>query len=136
MRRRPCGPAIVTTSDPNSAKPSANAALRVTVKMPFAATSWWRGTRRGIIAASAGEKNVDAVETTMLSRYSSTSWSLAEDHRGDRHAPQHVRDDEHDPRVEAVDVDAGEGGEEDRRHEERQDQGADGGVGVRSSRRR
>ena len=52
---------------PRSAKPSGNAALSVTVKIPFAATSWLRGTTTGIIAASAGAKNVDAIETSVLS---------------------------------------------------------------------
>ncbi len=43
-------------------------------------------------------------------------------------APQEVRGDEDQPPVDAVDVDAGDGREEDRRHEEGQDQQADRGV--------
>ena len=60
-------PAMLTTSGPSSAKPRANAALSVSVKMPFAASSWLRGTRIGIIAASAGAKKTVTVETKMLS---------------------------------------------------------------------
>ena len=63
-----CGPAILTTSGPSSANPSANAALSVRVKMPFADNSWRRGSRFGIIAASAGAKNTVTVEMKMFSR--------------------------------------------------------------------
>ena len=61
------GPATLTTSGPSSAKPMANAAFRVSVKMPFAVSSWLRGTRVGIIANSAGAKKTVTVETKMLS---------------------------------------------------------------------
>ena len=61
-------PATLTTSGPSSAKPSAKAALSVSVKIPFAASSWLRGTRTGIIASSAGAKKTVIVEIAMLSR--------------------------------------------------------------------
>ena len=62
------GPATLTTSGPSSANPRANAALRVSVKTPFAESSWLRGTRTGIIASSAGAKNTVIVEIRTLSR--------------------------------------------------------------------
>ena len=43
---------------------------------------------------------------------------------------QHVRRDQHEPAVDPVDVDPGDRGEQHGRHEERQDQQADGGVRV------
>ncbi len=46
----------------------ANAALSVSVKMPFAVSSWRRSTRTGIIASSAGAKKTVTVEMKMLSR--------------------------------------------------------------------
>jgi hypothetical protein len=57
-----CGPAMLITSGPSNAKPRANAALRVSVKTPFADSSCRRGTTCGIIAASAGAKNTVTVE--------------------------------------------------------------------------
>ena len=60
-------PASFTTSDPRRAKPSANAALSVNVNS-LGRDELWRGTRNGIIAASAGAKNVVTVETTMFRR--------------------------------------------------------------------
>ena len=60
-------PARVTTIGPSSAKPTANAALRVSVNTPLAASSWRRGTRNGIIASSAGAKNTVIVDTVTLS---------------------------------------------------------------------
>ena len=57
---------MFTTSGPRSANPRANAAFKVSVKMPFAASNWLRGTRFGIIAASAGAKNTVTVETKMF----------------------------------------------------------------------
>ena len=45
-----------------------------------------------------------------------------------REAAQDVRGDQHEPPVDPVDVDAGDGREQDGRHQERQDQQADGGV--------
>ena len=67
MRITACGPAMLITSGPSSANPSAKAALSVSVNTPFAARSWLRGTTSGIIAASAGAKNTVTVETKMLS---------------------------------------------------------------------
>ena len=61
------GPATLTTSGPSSANPTANAALSVRVKIPFAARSCRRGTSTGIIASSAGAKNTVTVETATLS---------------------------------------------------------------------
>ena len=61
------GDAMFTTSGPRSAKPIANAAFSVSVKMPFAASSCFRSTTSGIIAASAGAKNTVTVETKMFS---------------------------------------------------------------------
>ncbi len=61
------GEARFTTSGPSSAKPIANAAFRVSVKIPFAASSWWRSTTSGIIAASAGAKNTVTVDTKTFS---------------------------------------------------------------------
>ena len=63
-----CGPAMLMTSGPSSAKPMAKAAFRVSVKTPFAAAAGRRGTTSGIIAASAGAKNTVTVETKMFSR--------------------------------------------------------------------
>lgn len=68
-------PAIFTISGPRRVNPTAKAAFRVSVKMPFADISWRRGTSIGIIAASAGEKNTVIVETVMFRRYSSRRWS-------------------------------------------------------------
>ncbi len=62
-----CGDARLTTSGPRRANPSANDAFRVSVKMPFAASSWRRSTTNGIIAASAGAKNTVIVEIAKLS---------------------------------------------------------------------
>jgi hypothetical protein len=42
--------------------------LSVSVKVPFAAVSWLRGTTRGITLSSAGAKNVVAMETIRFSR--------------------------------------------------------------------
>ena len=50
------------------ANPSAKAALSVRVKTPLADISWSRRTMNGIMAASAGPKNVVTVEMKMLSR--------------------------------------------------------------------
>ena len=61
------GPATLTTSGPSRAKPSAKAALRVSVKIPFAARSCERGTSTGIIASSAGAKKTVIVEIATLS---------------------------------------------------------------------
>ncbi len=51
-----------------SANPRANAALSVSVKIPFAASSWRFGRSFGIIAASAGAKKTVTVEMKMFSR--------------------------------------------------------------------
>ncbi len=67
MMMTACGPARLMTSGPRSANPIAKAALRVSVKTPFAASSWFRGTTSGIIAASAGAKNTVTVDTKMFS---------------------------------------------------------------------
>ena len=61
------GPAMLMTSGPSRANPSAKAALRVSVKIPFAASSCRRGTTCGIIDSSAGAKNTVTVETNVLS---------------------------------------------------------------------
>ena len=61
-------PKILTISGPTSVKPSANAAFRVSVKMPLADRSCLRGTSIGIMAASAGAKKTVIVETAMFSR--------------------------------------------------------------------
>ncbi len=63
-----CGEARFTTSGPRRANPSANEALSVSVKMPFAASSWRRSTTNGIIAASAGAKNTVIVEIAKFSK--------------------------------------------------------------------
>ena len=67
-----CGPAMLMTSGPSSAKPSANAALRVRVKTPFADSSCRRGTTCGIMAASAGAKKTVTVEMNRLSSSNSS----------------------------------------------------------------
>ena len=59
---------MLTTSGPSRAKPSANAAFSVRMKMPFAEVSSLRGTTSGIIAASAGEKNTLTIEIAVFSR--------------------------------------------------------------------
>ena len=61
-------PAILTMSGPIRVKPSAKAAFRVSVKIPFAERSCRRGTTIGIMAASAGAKNTVIDETVMFSR--------------------------------------------------------------------
>ena len=50
-----------------------------------------------------------------------------EEHRDEREPAQDVRDDQDEPPVEAIDEHAGERREQHRRHEEREDQGADRG---------
>ena len=60
------GPARLTTSGPSRANPRAKATFWVNVNRPFAASSWRRGTSTGIIAASAGAKNVVTVEIAMF----------------------------------------------------------------------
>ena len=130
-RMTACGPDTLMTSGPSRANPIANAALRVSVKTPFAASSCRRGTTSGIIAASAGAKNTVTVETKMLSSRMSAKLSPDEEQRGDRDAAQDVRHDEHEPPVDPVDVDAGDGAEQHGRHEERQDEQADRGVRLR-----
>ncbi len=65
---RNVGPATVATIGPNSVKPIANAAFRVSVKMPLAAVSWARGTSSGIMLSSAGAKKVVAIETATLKK--------------------------------------------------------------------
>ena len=77
----------VTTIGPRSAKPIANAALRVSVKTPFAAISCLRGTSCGIIAASAGPKNTVIVDTTTLSTRISRAGS-----RPTRNSPTNASD--------------------------------------------
>jgi hypothetical protein len=67
MKTRTSAPAIFTTSGPSSVNPSANAAFRVRVKMPFADSSSFFGTTIGIIDASAGLKNTVTVEVKMFS---------------------------------------------------------------------
>ena len=66
MRISTSGPASLTTSGPRRANPRANATFWVKVNSPFAASSCRRGTSSGIIAASAGAKNVVTVEIAML----------------------------------------------------------------------
>jgi hypothetical protein len=66
---------MLITSGPSSANPSANAAFRVSVKIPLADNSWLRGTTSGIIAASAGAKNTVTVEMKMLSKSSNRKLS-------------------------------------------------------------
>ena len=53
---------------PEEGNPTANAAFRVSVKIPFADISCSLGTSFGIIAASAGPKKTVIVETVMFSR--------------------------------------------------------------------
>ena len=61
------GLARAIRNGPTRAKPRANATFDVSVKKPFAATSWGRGTRYGIIDASAGPKKVVIVATSTIS---------------------------------------------------------------------
>ena len=124
-RTRTCGLVRLTTSGPSSAKPRANAAFRVRVKIPFAARSWPRLTRIGIIAASAGAKNVVTVETIAFRTRIRIRLSPMKKSSDEHHRPQEVGHDQDQAPVEAVDVDPGNGREQDRRHEERQDQEAD-----------
>ena len=79
-----CGPATLMTSGPSSANPIANAALRVSVKTPFAASSCSRGTTSGIIAASAGAKNTVTVEMKMFSSRMQREVVADEEQRDDR----------------------------------------------------
>ena len=83
-RMTACGPATLMTSGPSSAKPTANAALRVRVKTPFADSSCGAGTTSGIIAASAGAKNTVTVEMKMLSSRISSEVVADEEERDDR----------------------------------------------------
>ncbi len=75
MRIRASAPATLTTSGPRRANPSANAALSVSVKMPLAESSCGFSTIAGIIAASAGAKNVVTVEMKMFSSRIATRFS-------------------------------------------------------------
>ena len=61
-------PARLTRMGPSRANPTAIEPLRVIMNSVFAWRSWSRFTSWGIIAASAGAKNVVTVETTMFSR--------------------------------------------------------------------
>ena len=122
IRIRASGPATLTTSGPSSAKPSANAAFSVSVKIPFADSSCGRSTMAGIIAASAGAKKVVTVDTKMLSsrivssaRPGSSPTRIQPDH-GD--AAQDVRGDEDDSPIEPVDIHARDRREEHGRHQE------------------
>ena len=128
MRMIASGPEMLMTSGPSRAKPIAKAALRVRVNTPFAARSWWRGTTSGIIAASAGAKNTVTVDTKMLSRMMSTKLSPTKNRPTTANPRNTLVRIEHDPSVDAVDVDACHGAEQDGRHEERQDEQADRGV--------
>ncbi len=65
----------------------ANAALRVSVKMPFAASSWLRGTSFGIIATSAGAKKTVTVEMKMLSSRMTAKLSPDQVERDERRRP-------------------------------------------------
>ena len=64
------GPAIVTSSGPRNANPTANDACKVRLKMPIALWSWARGTTRGIIDPSAG---VSATLARLTPRLSASS---------------------------------------------------------------
>ena len=63
------GPAIVTSSGPRNAKPTANDACSVRLKMPIAVWSWARGTTRGIIDPSAG---VSITVVRLIPRFSAS----------------------------------------------------------------
>ena len=83
-------PTSVTTIGPSSAKPMANAALRVSVNTPFAEISCRRGTTCGIIAASAGAKNTVTVEIRTLNSIRSSRVGAGQE-QGDREpGPQEV----------------------------------------------
>ena len=101
MRISASAPATFTTSGPSRANPRAKAALSVSVKIPFAASSCFRSTMAGIIAASAGAKNVVTVETKMFRMRIATRLSPTSVQAEERHAAQEVRADEDDPPVEA-----------------------------------
>ena len=119
------GPATLTTSGPSNAKPMANAALRVSVKMPFAVSNWLRGTRVGIIANSAGAKKTVTVETKMLSSRMTAKLSPASQSAMNAAPRRKFVAIRIEPAVDAIDVDARDSREEDGRHEEGQDQQAD-----------
>ena len=115
-RRRPGSapgaPTSVTTIGPSSAKPIANAALSVSVNTPFAASSCRRGTRNGIIAASAGPKNTVIVDTATLStRMNARVWP-ARNVSTNAPARRRLVTIRIVAPVEPVDVDAGDGGEQ------------------------
>lgn len=61
-------PNSVTKSGPSTANPSANEAWSVKVNSPLALISSPRLTTMGIIAASAGPKNVVRVATKIVNR--------------------------------------------------------------------
>src|SRR3970282_33385 len=61
-------------SGARSAKPMASGAYNVSVKRLFAASSWRRSTRTGIIEASAGAKKTVSVETTIVSQEMEARW--------------------------------------------------------------
>ena len=124
LRRRRCS----RRAGRAARSPSAKAALSVSVKMPFAASSWLRGTSSGIIAASAGAKNTVTVETKMFSSRISRRLSPTRNSAMNASPRSRLVAIEDQRRSMPVDVDAGDGREQDRRHEERQDQQADGGV--------
>ena len=102
--------------------PTAKAALSVRVKIPLAAVSWARGTTSGIIESSAGAKNVVAIETRALSTKTTSRFVSKSASDEEEAGPHEVRHDQHEPPVEAVDVDAGQRAEDDRRRQEGQDQ--------------
>ncbi len=59
-----------------------NAAWRVTMCSELAGSSWWRGTTSGIIAISAGPKNVDSVEmTAVITQMIHSSWGTTSSSR-------------------------------------------------------
>ena len=117
-------PMMVTASGPRNANPTANAPLSVSVKMPFAATSCSRGRPPG----SSPPRPARRTRSRSTGSCSgSGSGRCPPRRRRSRRGwpPERVRDDEHDPPVDPIDVDAGERREQDRRDEEGQEQRAD-----------
>ena len=127
---------MLTTSGPSSANPSANAAFSVSVKMPFAASSWLARHDLRDHRGLGGREEHGHGRDEDVEQQDEREVGADEEQRDERHAAQDVRRDEDQSAVDPVDVDAGDRREQDRRDEERQDQQADRGVGAASSRRR
>ena len=108
----------------------AKAAFRVSVKTPFAASSWparddFRDHRRFGWCEEHGDRRHEQVQQEQQQK------EVADQEQADhRQAAQDVGRDEHESTVDTVHVDPGHRRHEHGRHQERQDQQADRGIRV------